>query len=113
MTELKDEQIIQIRQAPRRTDPTKPWDDTIKFARAVIDADRAARSTEVPTTQRVELDPAGAPKLPLTQMEFFALTLINNLKAMSDGDLIKLPATTCIEIDVFMTAMAQRRIGVR
>ena len=66
-----------------------------------------------PLSEQVELDPAGNPKLELTLLERKAIEVLNNIKAASDGGLIKLPIDMRMGIDVVLAMATVRRVGVK
>lgn len=63
--------------------------------------------------KKVELDPAGNPKLELTVLERKAIDLLNSIKAATDGGIIELPITMQINIDAVLMMATVRRIGVQ
>lgn len=66
-----------------------------------------------PTTDKVELDPAGVRKIKMTVLEYKAVQVINTIKALCDGGSIQLPVDVQIDIDVVLGVATTRRVGVR
>lgn len=65
-----------------------------------------------PPLKNEQLDPAGVPKVDLTELERFAVRLINSMKAASDDGSIVLPLDMQMHIDAFLLTVTVRRIGV-
>jgi hypothetical protein len=66
-----------------------------------------------PLKREPEYDPAGAPKLELTELERAALAVLNTIKAAADGGLIKLSTNMWIDIDAVLAMATVRRVGVK
>lgn len=66
-----------------------------------------------PLSERVELDPAGNPKLEMTLLERKAIEVLNSIKAGTDGGLLQLPVEMRMGIDVVLAMAAVRRVGVK
>ena len=67
-----------------------------------------------PPLKKVELDPSGEPKQPLTVLEAQAIEVLNRIKAMADGgSLVDLPIHTRRQIDVILLLATVRRVGVQ
>jgi hypothetical protein len=66
-----------------------------------------------PPLKKMQLDPAGAPKLEMTILEAQAVMLLNELKAAADGDLIQLPVEMRVKIDALLMMATVRRVGVQ
>lgn len=66
-----------------------------------------------PPLKKVELDPAGVPKLEMTMLEAQAVMLLNELKSTSDGDLIQLPVEMQMKIDALLMMATVRRVDVQ
>ncbi len=71
------------------------------------------RSFPSTTVKKVELDPAGEPKIQMTVLERLAIDVLNNIKAGADGGLIKLSEQIQMDIDVVVMMATVRRIGVQ
>jgi hypothetical protein len=65
-----------------------------------------------PPLKKVELDPAGQPKLELTVLEGQAIKVLNSIKAAADGGLVQLPEDMRMGIDVVLSMASMRRVGV-
>lgn len=66
-----------------------------------------------PPLKKVELDPAGVPKVDLTELERVAVQIINNMKALSDDGSVVLPLDIRMHIDAFLMTVTVRRVGVQ
>jgi hypothetical protein len=66
-----------------------------------------------PPLKKVDLDPAGVPKVDLTELERVAVQIINHMKALSDDGSIVLPLDIQMHIDAFLMTVTVRRIGVQ
>lgn len=66
-----------------------------------------------PPLKKVQLDPAGIPKLELTVLEREAVNLLNTIKAAVDGEFISLPVDIQMAIDVVLMMASVRREGVK
>ncbi len=66
-----------------------------------------------PPLKKTELDPAGVPKVDLTELERFAVQIINNMKALSDDGSVVLPLDIQMHIDAFLMTVTVRRVGVQ
>lgn len=67
-----------------------------------------------PPLKKVELDPSGEPKQPLTVLEAQAIDVLNQIKAVADGGgLVDLPIRTRRQIDVILLLATVRRVGVQ
>ena len=67
----------------------------------------------ITTPLPIERDAAGTPKMELTVLESVALEALNSVKAMADGDLIKLPEELRMQIDATLMMATARRKGVQ
>ena len=66
-----------------------------------------------PPLKKTELDPAGVPKVDLTELERFSVQIINNMKALSDDGSVVLPLDIQMHIDAFLMTVTVRRVGVQ
>ena len=66
-----------------------------------------------PPLKKVELDPAGEPKLELTVLEREAIRTLNIIKAATDGEIVLLPTEIRMAVDAVLLMASVRRVGVR
>ena len=66
-----------------------------------------------PPLKKVELDPAGVPKLEMTVLERKAIEVLNNIKAAADGGHIQMPIDMMGSVDVVLMMATVRRAGVQ
>ena len=66
-----------------------------------------------PPLKKVELAPAGEPKLELTVLEREAIRTLNIIKAATDGEIVLLPTEIRMAVDAVLLMASVRRVGVR
>ena len=66
-----------------------------------------------PPLKKVQLDPAGVPKVDLTVLEQQAVMVLNSIKAASDGELIQLPEEIRMRVDAVLLMASVRRVGAK
>ena len=66
-----------------------------------------------PPIKKVELDPAGQPKLDLTVLERQAINTLNSIAALPEDVLVQIPASIRINVDATLAMASVRRGGVR
>ena len=66
-----------------------------------------------PPLKKVELDPAGEPKLELTVLERQAIGVLNSIAALPDEVLAQIPISIRVNADAVLAMASVRRVGVK
>lgn len=66
-----------------------------------------------PPLKKVELDPAGQPKLELTVLEGYAIAVLNSIAALPDETLAQIPVSIRMRVDTVLAMATVRRVGVK
>ena len=66
-----------------------------------------------PPLKKVELDPAGHPKLELTVLERKAIEVLNSIAALPDEVLVQIPVSIRMNVDGLLAMATVRRVGVK
>lgn len=66
-----------------------------------------------PPLKKVELDPAGIPKLELTVLESQAVKVLNSIAALPDEVLAQIPVSIRMNVDAALAMATVRRVGVQ